>query len=130
LILVIDPGREKLGLVLYSPPKGIIARKVLTCGEFPAYWQNLKNNYEIDKIILGNGTGSDFFEDFFQQEEREVLTVDEEGTSEEARKLYFLENPPRRLKKLVPRGLLMPPRSIDDYSAQILLQRFLKNSSN
>ena len=51
--------------------------------------------------------------------------VDEYETSRAARELYFAEHPPRGWRRLVPIGLQLPPRPIDDYAAILIARRFL-----
>ncbi|KPJ63594.1 hypothetical protein AMK68_03590 [candidate division KD3-62 bacterium DG_56] len=55
----------------------------------------------------------------------EVVLVEEHRSTEEARRRYFREHPPRRWRRLIPRGLLTPPTPYDDYVAIILAERYL-----
>jgi len=127
LILAIDPGRDKVGTVLYGAGEGIVERKILSIRDFPGYFGFLDGRYEIELVLIGNGTGSDFFEELAKKREKRIKMIPEGKSTEEAKQLYFAENPPRGLKKLVPRGLLSPSRDIDDFAAEVLLLRFLKN---
>ncbi len=126
MILVIDPGRDKLGTVIYDAGEGIMERKVLPRDDFSRYLGWAENRYEIDLVLIGDGTGSDFFKDLVEKREKKVILVPEGKSSQEARRLYFEDNPPTGWKKLVPRGLLSPSRAIDDFAAEVLLLRFLK----
>ena len=54
-----------------------------------------------------------------------IHLVDEYETSREARGLYFAEHPPRGWRRLVPLGLQLPERPIDDYAAILIARRFL-----
>ncbi len=127
MILAIDPGREKVGTVLYRVGEGIVERKVLSLGDFPGYLSFLEGRFEIDLVLIGNGTGSDYIKDLVEKKEKRFKLIPEGKSTEEARRLYLAENPPRGLKKLVPKGLLSPSRDIDDFAAEVLLLRFLKN---
>jgi len=49
-----------------------------------------------------------------------VLSAPERNTSLRAREVYFREYPPRGWRRLIPRGLLLPPRPIDDYAAFLI----------
>jgi hypothetical protein len=42
--------------------------------------------------------------------------------------LYWQENPPKGLKKLIPLGMLVPPVPLDAYAAVILVRRFLEDN--
>ena len=55
----------------------------------------------------------------------EVTLVDEHRSTEEARRRYFVDNPPSGWRRLMPRGLLTPPVPYDDYVAIILAERYL-----
>ncbi len=58
----------------------------------------------------------------------EVKIVDEKHTTEEARRLYWKNNPPRGLRKFLPTSMQVPPEPVDGIVAEILAMRFLKNS--
>ena len=51
--------------------------------------------------------------------------VAEAGTTMEARQRYWELEPARGWRRLLPRGLRLPPRDVDDVVAQILLERHL-----
>jgi len=46
-------------------------------------------------------------------------------TTIRARARYFAANPPRGWRRIVPRGMLLPPRPIDDFAAVLIAERFL-----
>lgn len=127
MIFAVDPGREKIGTVIYKVGEGILERKVLSRDEFPRYLGWLDNRFGIDLILIGDGTGSDYIKELAIKKEKRYILVSEVKSTEEAKQLYFAENPPKGLKRLVPRGLLTPRGEIDDYAAEVLLLRFLKN---
>ncbi len=52
-------------------------------------------------------------------------TVEEAGTTLEARRRYFRDHPPRGWRRLVPLSLHHPPEEYDDYVAELLLERVL-----
>ena len=57
-----------------------------------------------------------------------VAAVEEAHSTEDARTLYWQENPPKGLKKLIPLGMLVPPVPLDAYAAVILVRRFLEDN--
>jgi len=91
--------------------------------------------------VLGDGTAAKIVEDALAKSASNipVRKVDESHTSEQARALYIEQNPPRGLKKLIPRTLRVPDAPYDDYVAVILARgggmrmqkrtRFLHNST-
>jgi hypothetical protein len=54
-----------------------------------------------------------------------IHLVDEYETSRQARGLYFAEHPPAGWRRLIPLGLQLPARPIDDYAAILIARRFL-----
>ena len=130
LYLGIDPGRSKTGLALVDGVGKIIKLHI-------ADSQNIDNEIvEIIKnscpvqIVLGNGTNSRNICEVVQKVLPDVLitVVEEAHSTEEARTLYWQENPPKGLKKLIPLGLLVPPVPLDAYAAVILVRRFLEDN--
>ena len=130
LYLGIDPGRSKTGLALVDGVGKIIKLHI-------ADSQNIDNEIvEIIKnscpvqIVLGNGTNSRNICEVVQKVLPDILitVVEESFSTEEARTLYWQENPPKGLKKLIPLGLLVPPVPLDAYAAVILVRRFLEDN--
>jgi RNase H-fold protein (predicted Holliday junction resolvase) len=59
-----------------------------------------------------------------------VTLVNEKNSTLEARDKYWQMYPPQGLKKLIPKGLRVPPCPIDDIVAIILIERYLQQHSN
>ena len=55
-----------------------------------------------------------------------ILMIEEGYSTEEARKLYWQENPPQGWRRLLPLGLQVPPVNLDGYAAAVLVRRYLK----
>lgn len=126
-VLGIDPGRDKLGLAVVEASK-VLVRRVAPRAEYLHLVQDWVQRFAVEHIVIGDGTGSGQV----AKEIRAALpqlplaTVDERFTSEEARRLYWVENPPRGWRRLLPVSMQMPPEPYDDYVAVILAQRFLR----
>ena len=103
-ILAIDPGREKTGIAI------------------------LKNSDVLEHKI--NGTSSKKKYDLLKREfiDRDIVLINEYRTTDEARKLYFQENPPKGWKKLIPLGMQVPPVPVDDYAAIVIGRKYLKDN--
>lgn len=78
-------------------------------------------------LVLGNGTGSKQVKKKLQQRGLDLVVVDETGTTLEARQLYFIDNPPKGFLFLLPQGLRLPPKYLDDYAAYAIALRYLKS---
>ena len=129
IILSVDPGREKCGVAILSSHKGVICHKVILADNFLDELNNIISHYNLYCIVLGDRTASSEIKKTLSsvKSEKGVVSVDEHLTTELARKRYFIENPPKGFKKLIPRGLLVPPVPYDDYAAIILGERFLES---
>jgi RNase H-fold protein (predicted Holliday junction resolvase) len=127
MIVAIDPGREKCGLAAMRSDGSCAWHRVVPRSEILVEVERLARDEVIETWIVGSGTGShDLVTDLVGRFGAErVVVVDERDSTLEARGLYFEENPPRGLWRLIPRGLLCPPGAIDDYAAIVLGRRYL-----
>ena len=122
----IDPGRSKCGLVLANSRELVVLEAgVLSaqrCREQLLAWISAER---CDAVVLGNGTGSKPWQQWLVVQQLPALVVAEAGTTLEARQRYWELEPARGWRRLLPRGLRLPPRDVDDVVAQILLERHL-----
>jgi len=79
----------------------------------------------IAAVVLGNGTGSSHWQQQLARLRLPVVLVDEAGTTLAARQRYWQLEPPRGWQRLLPKGMRLPPRDVDDVVAQLLLERHL-----
>jgi len=126
--LAIDPGRTRCGLVLISEEGKVLEQAVLPTKELVEELKRLYLNYQPEKILLGKGTFSRNLRDKIKKQLNGVNLElrDEKYSTEQAKKRYFVDHPPRGLKKLIPAGMLLPDRPFDDYAALILAEKYLK----
>ena len=130
LYLGIDPGRSKTGLALVDGVGKIIKLHIAESQNIDnEIVEFIKNSCPV-QIVLGNGTNSRNICEAVQivLPYVKVTVVEEAHSTEEARTLYWQENPPKGLKKLIPLGLLVPPVPLDAYAAVILVRRFLEDN--
>ena len=57
-----------------------------------------------------------------------IVMVDERNSSLEARDRYWEMYPPKGLTKLIPQGMRLPPRPVDDIVAILLIERYFGGS--
>ena len=129
LYLGIDPGRSKTGLALVDGVGKIVKLHIAVSQNIDnEIVEFIKNSCPV-QIVLGNGTNSRNIYEVVQKVLPDVFitVVEEAHSTEEARTLYWQENPPKGLKKLIPLGLLVPPVPLDAYAAVILVRRFLED---
>ena len=130
LYLGIDPGRSKTGLALVDGAGKIVKLHIAESQNIDnEIVEFIKNSCPV-QIVLGNGTNSRNIGEAVQRVLQDVLVavVEEAHSTEEARALYWQENPPKGLKKLIPLGMLVPPVPLDAYAAVILVRRFLEDN--
>lgn len=92
------------------------------CAQLLATWWQRR---QVEAVLLGDGTGSGPWRERLLKLELPVLLVPEEGTTLAARERYWQLEPARGWQRLLPRGLRLPPRDVDDVVAQLLLERHL-----
>jgi len=132
-ILGIDPGNYKIGLAILDTKKNMIIYKNITkIFHFLDVISTIIDEYEIKKIFLGNGNGYkkilfllNSLSNIYKNLSIEV--VNEYNTSFKARKLYVQEgkNWLNKLTRFI-RSFFI---EIDDYSAIIILKRYIINSN-
>lgn len=130
LYLGIDPGRSKTGLALVNEACKIVKLHIAESQNIDnEIVEFIKNSCPVH-IVLGNGTNSRNIGESVKRVLPDVMVavVEEAHSTEEARALYWQENPPKGLKKLIPLGMLVPPVPLDAYAAVILVRRFLEDN--
>ncbi len=128
-ILAIDPGREKTGIAILKN-SDVLEHKIINSEELVQIIKSLLGKYIIKTIVMGNGTSSKKKYDLLKREfiDRDIVLINEYRTTDEARKLYFQENPPKGWKKLIPLGMQVPPVPVDDYAAIVIGRKYLKDN--
>ena len=128
-LLGIDPGRSKTGLALTDEQGKILALHIASTSEMRQELADFVGNASVKAIIMGNGTNSKVIMNdvaaVFPQ--LPLHLIGEAHSTEEARSLYWQENPPTGWRRLVPLGMLVPDESLDAYAAVVQIRRWLKN---
>ena len=124
-VLAIDPGRDKCGVAVLSPAGALLFRQVVPTAQLENVVSTLVEKH-APTIIMGNGTTSAAAKKRVEALGGAVTLVDEYRTTDAAKSAYWEAYPPRGWRRLVPRGLLVPPVPVDDFAAVILAQRFLQ----
>ena len=124
-IIGVDPGRSKAGYALLEPSGGVLAAGIEAIGDLPERLRAVAREWSVSAIALGRGTNARPVEAALAPLGLPIHLVDEHETTRMARGLYFADHPPRGWRRLVPLGLQVPPRPIDDYAAILIGRRFL-----
>lgn len=126
-VLGIDPGTRKCGYAVLTA----VGATPLDLGIVPTErlaesLRALLACYPIAEVALGGGTHTAIVGGVVEALGVPVSIVDERETTLLARARYFQANPPRGWRRLIPRGMLLPPRPIDDYAALLIAERLLQ----
>lgn len=126
----IDPGREKTGIAILSLSGSVIWHDIVNSEYLTDEIKNISAEYDTDLLIIGSGTSSKQKQKLIKKNlpSLNIVVVDEYRTTDEARKLYFADNPPQGLKKFIPLGMQTPPVPVDDYAAIVIGRRYLKQN--
>lgn len=145
MILAIDPGRDKCGWVLVNREGALLAGGIFPTARGEFFLEGAKSgdpeslstfildggplspgSFFIDEWIMGDGTGKNFLLRLAQTMDIDVKLVSEVGTTLQARNLYWKRYPPRGFRRILPKGLRMPPRDVDDFAALAIVQKYLE----
>jgi len=126
-LLGLDPGTRKCG---YAIVAGLGTRPltlgIVPLGELGACLAKLRADFPIEMVALGHGTHADVVTAIVRESGLPFALVDERETTLRARARFFADHPPRGWRRLVPRGMLLPDRPIDDYAALLIAERYLQ----
>lgn len=128
MILGFDPGRDKCGVAVMDKNCQIYTHCVVESQEAIATVRQFCQQYSIQKIAMGNLTTA---QQWYKQLRAElgqdfpIEMIDEENSSLEARDRYWQMYPARGFLRLIPRGMRLPPRPVDDIVAILLIERYL-----
>jgi RNase H-fold protein (predicted Holliday junction resolvase) len=126
MILGLDPGTRKCGYAgLTAKGCAPVLLGIAPLAHLPATLQTILDQHSIEVVALGRGTNCAQVATILTTLGLPHALVDEYETTLRARGRFFLDHPPRGWKRLVPRGMLLPDRPIDDYAALLIAERYL-----
>ncbi len=124
-VIGVDPGRSKAGYALLDPSGAVVTAGIELLDRLPARLNAIVAEHRVAAIALGCGTNAGPVKAALAGLGVPIHLTDEYETSRQARSLYFAEHPPRGWRRLIPLGLQVPSRPIDDYAAVLIGRRFL-----
>jgi RNase H-fold protein (predicted Holliday junction resolvase) len=134
-IIAIDPGREKCGLAVLNRQQGVKEKSVVPSAELIANIKVYCLRYQVQAIILGDGTSSAekavHIQEILNKQTDKNITlhmIDEYKSTELARTRYWQEHPPSGWQRLIPVTMQVPPVPVDDYVAVLLGEKYFKNN--
>ncbi|HTZ53471.1 MAG TPA: hypothetical protein VMB20_00290 [Candidatus Acidoferrum sp.] len=129
-ILGVDPGTRKVGFAVVDAQGETQDLGIEMIADFGARVRALMVRWAFSAIAIGTGTNARPLGTELATLGIPVIYVDEHETTLRARSLYFADHPPKGWRRLIPLGMQVPPRPIDDYAAVLIARRFLSDGGN
>ncbi len=128
VFISIDPGNKKCGLLLADDKsRNVIEAGISSLDKFPDIVSLWNQEYNVLKILIGDGTNCKYIENELKQKNIFNLNyINEKGSTLRARFRYWEIWPPNFLIRWLPKEILFPPDNLDSVVALILLEDFLK----
>lgn len=142
LVLGLDPGRDKIGFAFTDTEGELILSGIFPAKDQERFFACVRNSENLAEwtierisdpsgkiafIAIGNGTHSkEFTHSVRDSLPFEIVIVDEKNTTLEARSLYWKIHAPSLLMRLLPEGLRVPKRVLDDLAAWAIAIRAVK----
>ena len=123
-----DPGRDKCGMAVMENNRCLHYHEVTLSDDVTQKLISLCQQFPIEQLIMGNQTTAKQWKIKLEKilpRPIPITMVDERNSSVEARDRYWEMYPPQGLTRLIPQGLRVPPRPIDDIVAIFLIERYL-----
>ena len=131
-ILGFDPGRDKCGVAIADDRGKVYYHEVVDASDAIATLNSLSQRFSIALFVMGNQTTSGQWKQRLEHElllSIPIIMVDERNSTLEARDRYWEMYPPQGLMRLIPQGMRVPPRPVDDIVAILLIERYLSSPS-
>jgi RNase H-fold protein (predicted Holliday junction resolvase) len=129
-ILGVDPGTRKVGFAVVDGQGETQDLGIELIADFLGRVRGLMGRWVFSAIAVGTGTNARTLGGELAGLGIPVIYVDERETTLKARSLYFADHPPKGWRRLIPLGMQVPPRPIDDYAAVLIARRFLSDGGN
>jgi RNase H-fold protein (predicted Holliday junction resolvase) len=127
VILGIDPGTRKCGYaVVAAAGAEPIELGIVQFEALGARIVEVAARLPLRAVALGGGTHTAAVAELVAKLGLPVHIIDERETTLLARRRYFAAYPPRGWRRLIPEGMLLPPRPIDDFAALLIAERLLE----
>jgi RNase H-fold protein (predicted Holliday junction resolvase) len=127
-LLALDPGSDKVGTAVLSYTKEEKEKTIVKKEELLDHLAEIFNNYQINEIIIGSGTGAEAVKKMVSSRysDFKITMVAEEYTTEEAQARYLEEKPMSNYEKLLRKVVSWKlKKPLDDYAALIIGEKYL-----
>jgi RNase H-fold protein (predicted Holliday junction resolvase) len=131
IYLGFDPGKDKCGVAVVDQTGAALYHQVLPSATLLEQLPALCLEWQVTQVVMGDRTTARQWQQKLTAAlpETAIALVDEHYSTLAARDLYWEMYPPQGFQRLVPAGMRLPPRPIDDLVAIILVRRYLQLSA-
>ena len=122
----IDPGKCKCGLIFADYKSKKVLKAIVIESRYLV--QNIKTLIIKDeniKVLIGNGTTSNYHIKSLSFLEKNLTVVEEHNTTYRSRQRYVEIFPIRGIKRFLPRDIFLQNINLDAISALIILEDYL-----
>jgi RNase H-fold protein (predicted Holliday junction resolvase) len=128
MYLGFDPGKDKCGVAVVDQAGMALYHEVLLSDTLIDQLPALCQKWQISQVVMGDRTTARQWQQklIATLPEMDIVLVDEHYSTLAARDLYWEIYPPQGWQRLMPQGMRLPPRPIDDLVAIILVRRYLQ----
>ena len=109
----------------------LLYHQVVVSEEAIAVIESLCQQFSIELLVMGDQTTAKSWKQKIEPylpTSVPIVMVDERNSSLQARDRYWQMYPPKGLARLIPQGMRLPPRPVDDIVAILLIERYLRSS--
>lgn len=127
MILGFDPGRDKCGIAIINSQQEVLYHQVVESAQAISTLNGLIQEYNPEVLVMGNQTTSKNWQQKLVNNLSmtiPIVMVDEKNSTLEAQNRYWQMYPPQGFTRLIPLGLRIPPRPVDDIVAILLIERY------
>jgi RNase H-fold protein (predicted Holliday junction resolvase) len=126
-----DPGKDKCGVAVVDRTGVASYHEVISSDILLEQLPALCTQWQVSQVVMGDRTTAKQWQKKLTQALPKMLIslVDEHYSTLAARDLYWEMYPPQGFQRLIPQGMRLPPRPIDDLVAIILVRRYLQLSA-
>jgi RNase H-fold protein (predicted Holliday junction resolvase) len=124
-VIGVDPGRVKAGYAVLDSAGQSLDKGICPVASLAQQLRSVVALHMPPVIALGRGTNAKPIAAALAALGLPIRWVNEYETTRHARELFFSDHPPRGWQRLLPRGLQVPDRPIDDYAAILIGRRYL-----
>jgi RNase H-fold protein (predicted Holliday junction resolvase) len=131
MLLGFDPGRDKCGIAVMNKDHQLLYHQVVNSEAAMTTINSLCQQFKIKLLVMGNQTTSKQWKKQLDAELSSgisVIMVDERNSTVQARDRYWEMYPPKGFTRLIPPGMRVPPRPVDDIVAILLIERYVTSS--